>query len=54
MQDNVFLGSMPKRIVITCLENAAMKGQYALNPFQFNHYDINFLSIYVDGQTVPG
>jgi len=54
MQDNVFLGHMPKRIVVTCLENAAVNGQYSLNPFLFHHYNINFLSIYLDGQPVPG
>lgn len=52
-QDNVFLGSMPKRIIIGCLENAAMNSQYNLNPFVFNHHNVNFLSIYVDGQPVP-
>lgn len=54
MQDNVFLGVMPKRIIITCLDNAAVNGQYSLNPFLFNHYDISFLCVYVDGQPVPG
>ncbi|XP_035226927.1 uncharacterized protein LOC118199235 [Stegodyphus dumicola] len=33
MQDNVFLGLMPKRVIITCVENAAMNGQYSMNPF---------------------
>ena len=53
MQDNVFLGSMPKRIIIGLLENAAMSGQYDLNPFNFHHHNVNFISVYVDGQPVP-
>lgn len=53
MQDNVFLGLMPKRVIVTCVENAAMNGQYDLNPFLFEHYNANFLSIYVDGVPVP-
>lgn len=53
MQDNVFLGLMPKRVIVTCLENAATNGQYNLNPFLFGHYHVNFLSIYVNGQPVP-
>jgi hypothetical protein len=53
MQDNVFLGRMPKRVIITCVENAAINGQYARNPFLFAHHNVNFLSIYVDGQSVP-
>lgn len=53
MQDNVFLGHMPKRVIIACVENAAMNGQYTHNPFLFAHNNVNFLSIYVDGQPVP-
>ncbi|XP_035206168.1 uncharacterized protein F54H12.2-like [Stegodyphus dumicola] len=53
MQDNVFLGLMPKRVIITCVENAAMNGQYSMNPFLFAHHHVNFISIYVDGQPVP-
>lgn len=53
MQDNVFLGVMPKRVTIACLDNAAVNGQYNLNPFLFEHFDINFLSVYLNGQPVP-
>lgn len=54
MQDNVFLGVMPRRVIVTCLDNAAVNGQYDLNPFLFEHYNTNFLCLYVDGQPVPG
>lgn len=53
MQDNVFLGHMPKRVIIACVENGAMNGQYGKNPFLFAHHNVSFLSIYVDGQPVP-
>lgn len=53
MQDNVFLGIMPKRVIVTCLDNSAVNGRYESNPFLFDHNDVNFLSIYVDGQPVP-
>ena len=53
MQDNVFLGPMPKRIVIGLIENAALNGNNALNPFLFHHHNVNFLSVYIDGQPVP-
>lgn len=33
MQDNVFLGSMPKCIIIGLLENGSINRQYDLNPF---------------------
>lgn len=53
MQDNVFLGVIPKRVVVACLDNAAVNGQYNLNPFLFEHCHTNFFCLYVDGQPVP-
>ncbi|GFV71376.1 uncharacterized protein F54H12.2 [Trichonephila clavipes] len=53
MQDNVFLGVLPKRVVVGCIDNAAITGQLNLNPFLFDHCNVNFLSIYIDGQPVP-
>lgn len=53
MQDNVFLGPLPKRIIIGLLENASINGQYDLNPFHFHHHKVNFLSVYANGQPIP-
>ena len=53
MQDNVFLGAMPKRLVLACLTNASMNGQYTSNPFNFEHFDLNYVAVYVDGNPVP-
>ncbi|GFV71136.1 uncharacterized protein F54H12.2 [Trichonephila clavipes] len=53
IQDNVFSGQMPKRIVIACVDNDAFNGNYKKSPFEFKHYDVNFIGVYVDGQPVP-
>lgn len=53
VQDNVFLGQMPKRVVVGCIDNDAFNGTYKSNPFDFKHYDVNFMSVYVDGHPVP-
>lgn len=53
MQDNVLLGHMPKRIIIGCVENAAVDAQYTKNLFLFNYDYVNFLPIYVDEQPIP-
>ncbi|XP_035208189.1 uncharacterized protein F54H12.2-like [Stegodyphus dumicola] len=54
MQDNVFLGLMPKRVIITCVENAAMKWTIFNESFSVLPIIMsNFISIYVDGQPVP-
>ncbi|KAK7093427.1 hypothetical protein V1264_007186 [Littorina saxatilis] len=52
-QENLFLGSLPRRLVVGCVSNAAYNGDQQLNPFHFNHFDINFLALYVDGKQVP-
>lgn len=41
MQDNVFVGPMPNRVIIGLLKNSII-GQYDLNPFLFNHHNVNF------------
>ncbi|GFW21693.1 uncharacterized protein F54H12.2 [Trichonephila clavipes] len=53
IQNNVFSGQMPKRIVIACVDNDAFNGNYKKSPFEFKHYDVNFIGVYVDGQPVP-
>lgn len=53
VQDNVFSGQMPKRLIIACVDNDAFNGNYQKSPFEFNHYHTNFVGVYVDGQPVP-
>lgn len=51
-QDNVFLGQMPKRIIITCVDNDAFNGTYTSNPYNLKHNNSNFIGVYVDGNPV--
>lgn len=51
--DNVFLGQLPKRCIIGFVPNKAFNGDYTLNPFNFNHYKMNYFSLYIDGQQIP-
>lgn len=43
--DNVFLGQLPKRCVIGFVSNKAFNGDFKKNPFNFQNYKINFLSL---------
>ena len=52
MQDIVFLEPMQKRIEIGLFENAALNGDYKLNPFLFCHHNVNFISVYIHGQPI--
>ncbi|GFU02944.1 uncharacterized protein F54H12.2 [Trichonephila clavipes] len=53
VQDNIFIGQMPKRIVVGCVDNDSFHGTFEKSSFDFKHYDINFIGVYVDGQPTP-
>ena len=54
MRDNIheglFTGQIPSRIVIGMVENQAFNGAYDRNPFNFKHFNLSSIKIYVDGQ----
>lgn len=52
-QENLFLGTLRKSIVIGMVDNDSFTGAYNKNPFAFKHYDLEFLAVYVDGQQFP-
>ncbi|KAL2104347.1 hypothetical protein ACEWY4_001215 [Coilia grayii] len=51
--ENLFLGQLPKAIVIGFVDNDAFTGAYDKNPFAFKHFDVEFLALYVDGEQHP-
>ena len=53
LQENLFLGQLPKRVVLAFVETSAYNGSLTKNPFNFKHFDLNNLSIHLDGQQVP-
>ncbi|XP_074845231.1 uncharacterized protein F54H12.2-like [Carettochelys insculpta] len=52
-QENLFLGQLPKMLVLGFVDNDAFSGSYTKNPFHFKHYDINFVALYVDDEQIP-
>ena len=53
VQDNMFLGLLPKRLVIGCVDSDALNGTITKIPFYFRHYKINFVALNVDGRHIP-
>ena len=51
--ENLFLGTLPKRIILWRVDNDAFNGTFEKNPFHAKNNAINFLAIYVDGRQVP-
>lgn len=52
-QENLFLGQLPKQLVIGFVDNASFSGDYERNPFNFQHCNVNFCALYCDGEQVP-
>lgn len=51
--DNLYLGELPERIVVGLIRDDAINGHYNLNPFNFEHYDLNYIVVKVNGEQVP-
>lgn len=52
-RDNVFLGELPKRVVLCLVDTGAFNGDYKKNPFRFRPYDLNYLALHVDEKQFP-
>ena len=52
-QENLFLGQLPKQVIIGLVDNEAYSGSFQKNPFFFQHFNINFAALYLDGEQVP-
>ena len=52
VQDNMFLGQLPKRLVIGCVDSDALNGTITKIPFDFKHYKIKCVALNVDGRQI--
>lgn len=51
--DNIFLGQIPKRCIIGMVDSTAFNGQFKENPFNFQHFNYNYLALYIDSTQIP-
>ena len=49
LEDNLFQGQLPKRIIIGMVDNRAFAGSYNRNPYNFEHNDMNYINLFIDG-----
>ncbi|XP_069098405.1 uncharacterized protein F54H12.2-like [Pleurodeles waltl] len=52
-QQKLFLGQLPKLIIIGFVDNTASSGLYNSNTFNFEHYDINYAALVHEGTVIP-
>ena len=50
--DNIFLGHIPKRIVLELKDTDAYNGSYRANPFHFKHHNLTQVGVNVDGEKI--
>jgi len=48
--EKLFSGQLPTKIVIGLVDNRAFNGSRTHNPFNFQHYNVSEISLYLDGQ----
>ena len=49
----VFQGKIPHKIVIAFVSSQRYNGNYSLNPFEFNHYNANTMSVLINDVCMP-
>lgn len=52
--DNMTIGQIPIRMFFVLVTNKAFNGNYAYNPYNFQHFKLNYVSLTVDGVPVDG
>ena len=48
--EKLFSGQLPVRLVVGCVDNDAFNGSIDKNPFNFKHFSLTELALYLDGQ----
>lgn len=51
--DNLYLGQLPKRCIIGFIDSGAFNGSMLLNPYNFQHFNHNYLALYLDSVQIP-
>ncbi len=47
------MGTLPDKIVMVIIPNINMSGTYGTNPFHFNHANLTYLALKVNGEMLP-
>ena len=51
--DDIFQEKIPNRLVLGMVSADAYAGDLTKNPFNFKHYNFDFMCLYANGQSVP-
>ena len=51
--DNAILGPIPKRLLFVMVDNGEFLGSLTTNPFNYQHFDMTFFTLFVNGKQKP-
>ena len=51
--ENLFLGQLPNRLLFGLVENQSFVGQSSKNPYNFRHFDTDYVALFLDGAQIP-
>ena len=52
--EDMYQGLVPNQLIVGIVNSASFDGDYARNPFEFQHNNATSAAFYVDGESVPG
>ncbi|GFS58226.1 uncharacterized protein F54H12.2 [Trichonephila clavipes] len=50
---NAFIGQLPSRLILAFVSNEAYNGNFGKNPFNFQNYNLNYLSVLDGSKMIP-
>ena len=51
--DNAILGPITERLLFVMVDNGEFLGCLTTNPFKFQHFDMTYFTLYVNGRQIP-
>ena len=51
--EDMWQGEVPSRLVVGMVRSQAYNGDYNLNPYHFEHFDVSNIGFFVNGESTP-
>ena len=51
--EDIWQGEVPSKLVVALVKSQAYNGDYHLNPFHFEHFDVSDIGFFVNGEATP-
>lgn len=51
--DNIYVGKMPRRVIVGFVKHTGISGSFSENPFYFQHFGLEKINLIVAGHNIP-